>query len=649
MSRKFLTPIDLSGLELQNAVIQNLSSAPTAAKGRIFFDSTNSALKVSLDGSTFSTLSTGGGSFTLGSTSISLGGTTTSVSGLTLGSSSVWNGNAVGVAYGGTGTSTGSITGTGALTFTSASGNNNVNLVPTGSGTVDVASKRITNLADPTGDQDAATKKYVDNVSLGVNAHDAVVALISGTIAGSYTAGSTGADGGTGVGAYITYTATGATTVDTSVTLAQYDRVLVNGGVTADSGTGSKANGIYIVSTAGTTGVATVLTRALDFDNSIFGDVTSGDLVYVTSGSAWGGTQWVQTTKGTATTGSGASTRYCVKIDTDAITFTQFSGVSSTTAGAGLIKNGNAFDVGAGTGITVNAEDIAINTSIVPRLGVPNVFTVGAQEIDIATTTDVGLTIKGAASQSGNLQNWINSSSTVLASISSVGTIYGARLQINIGTNIAAIGVQTSSGGTQIGAAIRGAAAQSVSLQEWQNSSGTALAKVDQSGNVTAVSFVKTSGTSSQFLKADGSVDSSTYLTSSGAVTSLAGTTNQIAASASTGSVTLSLPSAVTISGAMTAGSFVKSGGTSTQFLMADGSTTSPTIPGKASGTIALTANVAGTITHNLGTRAVIVQMYESSASLPTNLVDMDVTSATTNTVTVTAQTSATYYYVVMG
>ena len=39
------------------------------------------------------------------------------------------------VANGGTGTTNGSITGTGALTFTAAAGNNNVNLVPTGTGT----------------------------------------------------------------------------------------------------------------------------------------------------------------------------------------------------------------------------------------------------------------------------------------------------------------------------------------------------------------------------------------------------------------------------------------------------------------------------------------------------------------------------------
>lgn len=61
---------------------------------------------------------------------------------------------------------------------------------------------------------------------------------------------------------------------------------------------------------------------------------------------------------------------------------------------------------------------------------------------------------------------------------------------------------------------LKGASGQSVTLQEWQNNAGSALAAIDQSGNVTANSFVKTGGTSSQFLKADGSVDSNTYLTS---------------------------------------------------------------------------------------------------------------------------------------
>jgi hypothetical protein len=80
--------------------------------------------------------------------------------------------------------------------------------------------------------------------------------------------------------------------------------------------------------------------------------------------------------------------------------------------------------------------------------------------------------------------------------------------------------IAAPSAGTTKGLIVKGGSSQSVSLQEWQNSGGTALAKIDQLGNATANSFVKTSGTSSQFLKADGSVDSSTYLTTGTAGTS---------------------------------------------------------------------------------------------------------------------------------
>lgn len=71
----------------------------------------------------------------------------------------------------------------------------------------------------------------------------------------------------------------------------------------------------------------------------------------------------------------------------------------------------------------------------------------------------------------------------------------------------------TAGSGTIKPLILRGASGQSVNLQEWQNNTPAAVAAVDQSGNLTANSFVKTGGTSSQFLKADGSSDSTNYVT----------------------------------------------------------------------------------------------------------------------------------------
>ena len=250
-------------------------------------------------------------------------------------------------------------TGTGALVFAGS---------PTFTGTIQANAATFTGtvtVPTPTSGTDAANKAYVDNVAQGVNAHDAVQAATTATLAATYAAGTTGADGGTGVGATITFSSTGATTLDPGaggVTLALNDRVLVKNGVTAAAGTSSIVNGIYYVSVAGTTGVATVLTRALDADNSIAGDIMAGDLVYIVGGTSLAGTQWVQTQNGTATTPNKG-----IKIGTDVIAWAQFSGASSTTAGAGLVVNGSAFDIGTASTarIVVNADNIDLATTAV--------------------------------------------------------------------------------------------------------------------------------------------------------------------------------------------------------------------------------------------------------------------------------------------
>jgi hypothetical protein len=277
-----------------------------------------------------------------------------------------------------------------------------------------VFNSTVTLSADPTSAMHAATKQYVDGVAQGVNAHDAVQYATTGTIAGTYTAGSAGADGGTGVGATITYTSTGTTTIDSGASpLALNDRVLVKDGVTADAGTGSKANGIYYVTTAGATGVATILTRALDYDNSIAGDIMTGDLVYVISGSSNGGIQYLMNVSGTSTTPVKG-----IKIGTDPITFTQFSGATSTLAGAGLVATGNTFAVGAGTGITVAADAVSIDTAWTGQTAITTVGT-----ITTGTWSGSFGSVSGA-----NL-------TTLNASNISSGTIGAARLpSVNIGT-----------------------------------------------------------------------------------------------------------------------------------------------------------------------------------------------------------------------
>ena len=134
------------------------------------------------------------------------------------------------------------------------------------------------------------------------------------------------------------------------------------------------------------------------------------------------------------------------------------------------------------------------------------------------------------------------------------------------------------------------------------------------SGNLTAPSFIKSGGTSSQFLKADGSVDSNTYVTTSALNSYLSNLSDFFPADGGTiysgdhyinlvgggitighmeGQATLALTAIdrnlgisakaveigcnTSVSGSITASSFIKSGGTSSQFLKADGSVDSNT------------------------------------------------------------------------
>ena len=156
---------------------------------------------------------------------------------------------------------------------------------------------QITNLGAPQNSTDAATKAYVDAVSEGLHVHEAARVAIQGNIS----------------------IATGLENGDTAggVTLATGDRVLVK------DQTNPAENGIYVVQISGQA------LRATDFDTAT--EIDSGDFIFVTAGT-YANTGWVQTLKPAT-------------IGTDALSFTQFSGAGTFTAGNGLTLDGTEFKI----------------------------------------------------------------------------------------------------------------------------------------------------------------------------------------------------------------------------------------------------------------------------------------------------------------
>ncbi len=141
-------------------------------------------------------------------------------------------------------------------------------------GAINMNSTKITNLADPSSNQEAATKIYVDVTAAARANKDSVRAATTaaGTLATSFENGDA-IDG---------------------ITLTTGNRILIkNQAAPAE-------NGIYTVGASGAP------TRATDFDAS--SEVAAGATTFVTSGTTNAGTQWTQNNPGTITIGSTAIT-----------------------------------------------------------------------------------------------------------------------------------------------------------------------------------------------------------------------------------------------------------------------------------------------------------------------------------------------------
>jgi hypothetical protein len=286
------------------------------------------------------------------------------------------------------GTFSGTVTGTtkvstpdvegAAITITATGTNDSVTLAPTGSGTIIASSKRITSVAAPTGDNDAANKAYVDSVAEGLDVKESVVAATTAALAAvTYN------NGASGVGATLTANANGAIAAVDGVTLVADERVLIQDQAAA------LQNGIYVVTTVGTAGAPFVLTRAGDMDGSPASEVP-GAFVFVEEGTTNADNGFVCTTNAPVTMG------------TTAINFTQFSGAGQITAGAGLAKTGDTLSVNVDDVTTAIASDaVIVKTSAnltTPNIGVANgdSFTASGT-VQGATITDGTATINTGA------------------------------------------------------------------------------------------------------------------------------------------------------------------------------------------------------------------------------------------------------------
>ena len=188
--------------------------------------------------------------------------------------------------------------------------------------------------ANPTNDNQLCRKQYVDQVAQGLDLKGSCKVATTASI-----------------------TLSGTQTID-GVSVAADDRVLVKNQSSASQ------NGIYLCKAG----------SWVRSDDMAAGSDGAGAFTFIEQGTANGDAGFV------CTSDSGAAV-----VGTNVLAFTQFSKSADITAGQGLVKNGNAFDVNTGDGIAIASDAVKVDLATNPGLQ----FT--SNKLDLKLQANLGL------------------------------------------------------------------------------------------------------------------------------------------------------------------------------------------------------------------------------------------------------------------